>query len=82
MKKGNNYLGTVPHFSNWNDDTGLPGITFSATFQTQANLPLEYTKVIIKPSGSSYGGYAHGYTDSIGQVSGLIPSGVSLVLGV
>jgi len=83
QKNGNNYVGTVKHFCYWNCDSPLPAIGFSATFKTSENVPLTNTYVVIKPTTTdSANGYAHGYTDSLGQVSGLIPSGISLTLEV
>ena len=81
-KQGNNYVGVVKHFTYWNNDTGLPGVNFSATFTTEDGVPLTNTYVNVRPASNQYGGCAHGYTDSLGQVSGLIPSDVSLVLEV
>ena len=83
QKKGNNYVGTVKHFCYWNCDSPLPAISFSATFKTSDGLPLTNTYIVIKPANSdSAFGFAHGYTDSLGQVSGLIPANVNLVLAV
>src|ERR1019366_3383328 len=80
-KNGNNYTGDVQHFSYWNADFNLPAISFSAIFKTSDNVPLSNTYVIIRTTGDS-SGYAHGYTDSLGQVGGLIPSNKNLVLEV
>lgn len=83
QKNGNNYVGEVKHFSYWNADFNLPAISFSATLKTSENVPLANTYVVIKPntSDSSYG-FAHGYTDSLGQVSGLIPSNTNLTIDI
>lgn len=81
-KKGNNYVGVVKHFTYWNNDTGLTGVSFSATFKTEDGAPLTNTYVVVRPTGNQFGGCAHGYTDSLGQVSGLIPSGINLTLEV
>ncbi len=83
QKNGSNYVGTVKHFCYWNCDYPLPAISFSATFKTSDGLPLTNTYIIIKPAGSdSAVGYAHGFTDTLGQVSGLIPANINLVLDV
>lgn len=83
QKNGNNYVGTVKHFCYWNCDSPLPAISFSATFKTSDGLPLTNTYIVIKPANTdSVFGYAHGYTDSLGQVSGLIPANINLVLAV
>ena len=83
QKNGSNYVGSVKHFSYWNCDSPLPAISFSATFVTSANIPLANTYVVIKPNTSdSANGYAHGYTDSLGQISGLIPANVNLTMAI
>ncbi len=83
QKNGSNYVGTVKHFSYWNCDSPIPAISFSATFKTSDNLPLANTYVVIKPNtNDSANGFAHGYTDSLGQVSGLIPANTNLTLDV
>jgi hypothetical protein len=83
QKNGNSYVGTVKHFCYWNCDSPLPAIGFSATFKTSDGVPLTNTYIVIKPANSdSAFGFAHGYTDSLGQVSGLIPANINLVLEV
>ncbi|MEJ7588385.1 MAG: carboxypeptidase-like regulatory domain-containing protein [Ferruginibacter sp.] len=82
QKSGSNYVGEVSHFSYWNCDLPLPTVSFSATFKTAKGSPLKNIIVIIKPAGAALGGSAHGYTDSLGQAAGLIPSGMNLVLEI
>jgi hypothetical protein len=78
-KQGNNYVGSVRHFSFWNCDTGISGITLSATLKTSAGQPLVNAWVVI--TAGTFGS-ASGYTDSAGQVKGLVPAGTDLVLEV
>lgn len=78
-KQGNNYVGTVSHFSFWNCDISVPAITLSATLKTATGQPLVNAWVVIT---SAKNGSASGYTDSLGQVRGLVPAGTSLVLEV
>jgi hypothetical protein len=78
-KQGNNYVGEVKHFSFWNCDTGIPGVTLTATLKTSKGSPLVNAWVVIK--ADKYGS-ASGFTDSLGQVKGLVPANVNLVLEV
>lgn len=81
-KNGNAYTGDVKHFTYWNCDLAVPTVTFTARFVTASGQPLVNTPVNIRPAGVTYGGYAHGYTDSLGQVSGPVPANMNLVLEV
>lgn len=81
-KKGNNYVGEVKHLSYWNCDILLPAISFSAIFKTFDNSSLTNVHVSVKPANNNTLGFAHGITDSLGQVSGMVPSNVNLVLEV
>jgi len=78
-KQGNNYVGTVQHFSFWNCDIGVPAITLNTTLKTSKGLPLVNASVVI--SADKYGS-AFGYTDSLGQVKGLVPANTNLTLKV
>jgi hypothetical protein len=78
-KQGNNYVGTVQHFSFWNCDIGVPAITLNTTLKTSKGLPLVNASVVI--SADKYGS-AFGYTDSLGQVKGLVPANTNLTLEV
>ena len=78
-KQGSSYMGTVKHFSFWNCGIGVPAVTLSATLKTSAGQPLVNVQVVIKANDH---GYASGYTDSLGQVSGLVPANVNLTLEV
>jgi hypothetical protein len=80
-KNGTNYVGDVSHFSYWNCDIPVPTVGFTATIVTAAG-PLVYAYVKIRPASGSYSGYAHGHTDSLGQLAGIIPANMSLILEV
>lgn len=81
-KNGNVYVGDVKHFTYWNCDIRVPTVQFSATFKTQDGLPLTHAYVIIRQASANYSGSAHGYTDSLGQVSGPVPANMNLVMEV
>lgn len=81
VKNGNAYTGTVKHFSYWNADVSVPTVGFTATLKTPEGGPLTYTYVRFR-AASGYVGNAYGVTDSLGQVSGFIPSNMSLVMEV
>lgn len=81
-KQGNNYVGTVQHFTYWNCDVPVPTIKFTATFKTAKGQPLVNTHIVIKPTTGNYYGSAHGFTDSLGQASGPIPANMGLVIEV
>lgn len=81
-KQGNNYVGTVKHFTYWNCDMSLQTINFTATLHNADGQPLVHASVVVKPATGNYWGYAHGYTDSLGQASGPIPANMNLVLEV
>jgi hypothetical protein len=79
IKNGNNYVGEVKHFSFWNCDLGNPAVTLSMTLQTHEGSPLVYTEVRLTRSN---GYQSYGWTDSLGQVSGLVPLDESLLMEV
>lgn len=81
-KKGNAYIGAVKHFSYWNCDIGLPAISFNASFEFASGATLNYQSVLIRLADGNANGYAYGYTDSLGQLSGLIPANKNLVLEI
>jgi hypothetical protein len=80
-KTGSGYVAEVKHFTYWNCDVPGPTVNFTATFVTDHGVPLVNTSIVIRPAGG-YGNSAHGYTDSLGQVSGPIPANMNLVLEV
>ena len=79
-KNGNTYIGEVKHFSFWNCDIGLPAVNISLTIKNNKSVPLVHVLVRIKTNGAA--GYAYGWTDSLGHVSGLVPSNENLILEV
>jgi hypothetical protein len=79
-KTGNNYVGNVSHFTFWNYDASFPAINLSFTLKSPSGDPLAFTDVWITRLAG--GGGAHGYTDSLGRVSGLVPSNENLLMEV
>ncbi len=79
-KIGNNYVGNVSHFSFWNYDASFPAINLSFTLKTPSGDPLAFTNVWIIRAAGAGGGAAHGYTDSLGRVSGLVPANENLIM--
>ena len=79
VKNGANYVGEVKHFSFWNADFSNPSVILKATIQNSKGQPLSNVSVNIKGTGSGHG---CGYTDSLGQVSGLVPANENLTLEI
>lgn len=80
-KSANVYTGTVKHFSFWNCDYANDGVNLSMTLQTPDNLPLVNTTVKVTATGDS-ASTAYGWTDSLGQVKGLVPANENLKIEV
>ena len=78
-KQGNNYVGTVAHFSFWTAGQLGQSVRLDATFKDQAGMLLSNKLVTI--TSTNYG-TSSGYTDSAGTVSGLIPANETLVMKV
>ncbi|MEP6846162.1 MAG: carboxypeptidase-like regulatory domain-containing protein [Panacibacter sp.] len=78
-KVGTSYIGEVKHFSFWNADFSNPSVAVTLKVKNSKGLPLAYIGVQIK---SPNGGHGYGMTDSLGQVSGLVPASEKLVLEV
>jgi hypothetical protein len=78
-KNGNSYEGDVKHFTYWNCDYPGPTVNATAKFVNQSGSPLIYSEVWFRPL-SGWG--AHGYTDSLGWISGPVPANINLVLEV
>jgi hypothetical protein len=81
IKTGSVYTGEVKHFSYWNCDVSGPTVNFFATFVNPDGVPMSSVYVKIKPAIGN-GSSAHGYTDTLGQVSGPIPANTNLILEV
>ena len=82
VRNGSNYVGEVKHFSFWNCDYGLPSVTLSATLKNSHGSPIVHAQVRITRPGANSWIQAYGFTDSLGKVSGLVPSNENLVLDV
>jgi len=78
-KNGATYIGDVKHFTFWNADFSQPAITLSMTLKNAKGQPIVYANVQV--SGTQ-GGAGHGYTDSLGQVTGLVPANENLILQI
>jgi len=81
LKTGTGYVGDVKHFTFWNCDVGSPAVKLSLTIQTPDGVSLAYSAVTLKSLDSSYG-HVDGFTDSLGQVSGLVPANTGLVIEI
>ena len=81
-KNGDKYVGEVKHFSFWNCDVGVPAIQFSVTLKTNEGVPVVNTMVRIRRTAASTQQQTYGITDSLGQVSGLVPKNENFVLEV
>ncbi len=81
-KAGNNYVGDVKHFSFWNCDAGFPGINLSLTLKDSKGIPFVHALVQLTRPGGGWWSSSAGYTDSLGKVSGLVPSNETLLLEV
>ncbi|HEV8286957.1 MAG TPA: carboxypeptidase-like regulatory domain-containing protein [Chitinophagaceae bacterium] len=79
VKNGNSYVGQVKHFSFWNCDFSAPAVTLSMTLQNPEGLPFVHVHVMVRTQSNGAG---HGWTDSLGQVSGLVPANENLTLEV
>jgi hypothetical protein len=82
-KQGNNYVGEVKHFSFWNCDRPFDIANISMTIHTDAGKPLAYAGVKITAiTNNDTTSSAFCYTDSIGQVAGMVPANQRLVVEV
>lgn len=79
-KNGNVYVGSVGHFSFWNCDVSANAIILSMTIKNNSGEPLVRTHVTLKRLNSTW--KVHGWTDSLGQVSGYIPYNEALLMEV
>ncbi|MAN27797.1 MULTISPECIES: hypothetical protein [Mesonia] len=73
--QGNEYVGTVSHFSFWNCDIPAEAVNYCLTITDENNIPLSQVRVTI--SSEEYG-TTSGITNGDGEVCGLIPSGETL----
>jgi hypothetical protein len=79
-RQGNNYVGTVSHFSWWNCDAQFPTVNLCVRVVTSSGQPVANTQVLIYRAGSTYPVY--GYSNGNGEVCGLIPSNEILTMKV
>lgn len=82
-RNGDSYDMQVTHFSFWNCDVPLNAIYLTIHLTNQNNQPLSNTLVSLTiPNNNSWWATTHGRTDSLGNVSGLVPSNLTLVMKV
>lgn len=79
-KQGTKYVGTVSHFSWWNCDAQFPTIRLCVTVVNSNGVPLANVKVGIRRASNSY--TVNGFTNSQGEVCGLVPANETLTMVV
>ena len=81
-KQGNNYVGTVAHFSFWTAGQLAQSVKLNAKFLFDtASAIIAVANKLVTITSANYG-TTSGYTDSAGTVSGLIPANETLVMKV
>ncbi|MBO9203532.1 MULTISPECIES: carboxypeptidase regulatory-like domain-containing protein [Niastella] len=81
-KQGNNYVGTVSHFSFWNCDFPFGVVDFKAIIKDQNGKPFYPGQVTLRVKSDSLTSYGYGNTDSTGWVGGKVPLNKTLVMYV
>jgi hypothetical protein len=79
-KQGNNYVGTVSHFSFWNCDVPSNFINLRLSLQNQQQQVLRGYRVELRNTVTN--AIANGYTDSAGTVTGAVPINAALEMRV
>jgi hypothetical protein len=79
-KQGTKYVGTVSHFSWWNCDVQFPTVRLCVTVVNSNGAPLANARVGIRRATNSY--TVNGFTNSQGQVCGLVPANETLTMVV
>jgi hypothetical protein len=83
VKQGTVYVGEVKHFTYWNCVTQLPTVNITATIKNAAGQVIPYACVgVILAGSTSNAYYVGGWSDSLGQISGAVPSNQNLVLKI
>lgn len=81
-KNGSNYVGNVKHFSFWNCDVSMASVNLAMTLKNTDGLPLVHAQVRLTRTSSTYLYSSYGWTDSLGQVNGLVPGNEPLLMEV
>lgn len=76
-KQGNNYVGTVGHFSTWNCDYPYGYVSFRVRIKDENGNPVYKARVVLRAITTNY---ASEHTDSTGRVSCGIPTNRKLQL--
>jgi hypothetical protein len=79
-KVGNKYVGTVSHFSWWNCDYPFDRCNLAITVNNSAGQPI--SNLIVGISRIGQVATRTGFTDSSGQVNGIVPGNESLTLTI
>ncbi len=82
-KSGNYYEFQVSHFSFWNCDVPANAVYLTLHVQDQNGNPLVNTLVELTiPNNTTWWASTYGITDSLGNVSGLVPAAQSLEMNI
>jgi uncharacterized protein (TIGR02145 family) len=81
-KVGNKYIGTVNHFSWWNCDVQFPTVSLGITVVNSNQDPMAGVRVELVRNNQNGGWNVPGYTNVVGQVSGLVPANETLTMNI
>lgn len=81
-KVGNKYIGTVNHFSWWNCDVQFPTVSLGISVVNSNQVPMAGVRVEIVRNNQNGGWNVPGYTNIVGQVSGLVPANETLTMNI